>query len=154
MVNDLCEPRGSVPCLNIRLSSNRIGRVKARLRFCLAAIFALLFQSCATTPPSGQNPLAGTWTNSFGTLWTIKTDGSFDVDLDRNGKRDAWGTCAVSGDTITITGLGQTVKVPKSCMNTRGTYHFRRTADTLHFKLIKDPCKLRIKNVLKTWHRK
>ncbi len=128
--------------------------MKRHLQFCLAGIFALLLQSCTTTPPSGENPLSGTWTNSFGTVWTIKDDGSFDVDLDRDGKRDAWGTCTVAGDTITIAGLGEAVKMPKGCVNTRGTYHFTRTSDTLRFKLIKDPCKLRVKNVLKTWHRK
>ena len=111
-------------------------------------------QGCATAPPSDQSVLTGTWTNSFGTVWTVKADGSFDVDLDRDGKRDAWGTCTVAGDVVTITGLGETVKVPKGCVNTRATYHFIRTGDTLHFKLIKDPCKLRVKNVLKTWHRK
>ena len=54
--------------------------------------------------------LTGAWTNSFGTVWTVKADGSFDVDLDRDGKRDAWGTYTVAGDVVTITGLGETVK--------------------------------------------
>ena len=128
--------------------------MKAQLRIGLFGILILLLQGCATAPPSDQSVLAGTWTNSFGTVWTVKADGSFDVDLDRDGKRNAWGTCTVAGDVVTITGLGETVKVPKGCVNTRATYHFIRTGDTLHFKLIKDPCKLRVKNVLKTWHRK
>jgi hypothetical protein len=140
--------------LNSWFSSDRIGGVKTQLRFCLAGVLILLLQSCATTPPSGQSALTGTWTNSFGTVWTVKADGSFDVDLDHDGKRDAWGTCTVAGDIITITGTGGTGKVPKGCANSQATYHFRRTADTLHFALIKDPCKLRVKNVLRDWHRK
>ena len=145
--------RGDFACLNDRFSSDRIGSVKTQLRFGLVGVLILLLQGCAVSPPSGQSALTGTWTNSLGTVWTMHADGSFDVDLDRDGKRDAWGTCAVAGDTITITGTGGT-KVPKGCKNTQATYHFRRTADTLHFTLIKDPCKLRIKNVLKDWHRK
>ena len=128
--------------------------MKTQLRIGLVGILILLLQGCATAPPSGQSVLTGTWTNSFGTVWTVRADGSFDVDLDRDGKRDAWGTYTVAGDVVTITGLGETVKVPKGCVNTRATYHFTRTGDTLHFQLIKDPCKLRVKNVLKTWHRK
>jgi hypothetical protein len=127
-------------------------RVKTQLR--IVGILVLLLQGCATSPPSGPSALAGTWTNSFGTVWTVNADGSFDVDLDRDGKRDAWGTCIVSGNIVTITGLGETVKMPKGCVNTRATYRFHRTGDTLHFTLIKDPCKLRVKNVLKVWHRK
>ena len=133
-----------------------IGSVKIQPRICLglAAIFVLLLQGCATAPPSGQSAFTGTWTNSFGTVWTIRADGSFDVDLNHDGKRDAWGTCTAAGDVITITGTGGTRKVPKGCANTQATYRFTRTADTLHFTLIKDPCKLRVKHVLKDWHRK
>ena len=104
--------------------------------------------------PSSEGTITGTWANSLGTIWTIKADGSFDVDLDHNGKRDVWGTYAISGDIITITGTGGTRNQPKGCANTLATYNFSRTGDTLHFTLIKDPCELRVKNVLKDWHRK
>ena len=47
----------------------------------LAGIVLMLLNACATYPKSGQSALVGTWTNSLGTVWTIKADGSFDVDL-------------------------------------------------------------------------
>ena len=45
----------------------------------------------------------------------MNADGSFEVDLNHDGKRDAWGTCKVEGDTITIVGTGGVVPkaVPK-----------------------------------------
>jgi hypothetical protein len=129
-------------------------RMKTQLlaRIVLAGLAVLLLQACATTPTTGPAALAGTWTNSLGTVWTMKTDGSFEVDLNHDGKRDAWGNCAVEGNTVKIVGTGGTV--PKGCAKTTGTYHFTRTKDTLHFTLIKDACKERVKNVTLDWQRK
>jgi hypothetical protein len=121
-------------------------------RIVLAGVAVLLLQACATTTPSGPAALAGTWTNSLGTVWTMKTDGSFEVDLNHDGKRDAWGNCTVEGDTVTIIGTGGTI--PKGCAKTTGVYHFTRSKDTLHFTLVKDPCKMRVKNVTLDWQRK
>ena len=121
-------------------------------RVALAGVAIVLFQACATTPPSGTAALAGTWTNSLGTVWTMKSDGSFDVDLSHDGKRDAWGNCTVEGDTITIVGTGGTV--PKGCAESTGVYHFTRSKDTLHFTLVKDPCKDRVKHVTRAWTKK
>ena len=131
------------------------GRMKIQLlpRILLAVIAVLLFQACATTPPTtGIAALTGTWTNSLGTVWTMRADGSFDVDLNKDGKRDAWGTCKVDGDRVTIMGTGGVV--PKGCAKTTGRYTFTRTGNTLHFTLIKDPCKLRMKNVTLDWTKK
>src|SRR5437588_5009781 len=98
----------------------------------LAGIAVFLFQACATAgPTTGMAALTGTWTNSLGTVWTMRADGSFDVDLNKDGKRDAWGTCSVEGNTVRIIGTGGVV--PKGCANTTGSYHFTRTTDTLHF---------------------
>jgi hypothetical protein len=121
-------------------------------RILLAGVAVLLLQACATTTPSGPAALAGTWTNSLGTVWTLNTDGTFDVDLNKDGKRDAWGKCTIGGNTITIVGTGGTV--PKGCAKTTGVYHFTRTKDTLHFTLVKDACKERVKNVTLDWKKK
>jgi hypothetical protein len=119
----------------------------------LAGLAAFLLQACATTAPtSGMAALTGTWTNSLGTVWTMHADGSFDVDLNKDGKRDAWGTCSVEGNTVKIIGTGGVV--PKGCGKTTGSYHFTRTKNTLHFTLIKDPCKERVKNVTLDWTKK
>ena len=119
----------------------------------LGGLAVFLFQACATTAPTtGIAALTGTWTNSLGTVWTMRADGSFDVDLNKDGKRDAWGTCSVEGNTVTIIGTGGTV--PKGCAKTRGVYHFTRCKDTLHFTLVKDACKLRVKNVTLDWIKK
>lgn len=121
-------------------------------RMFLAGVAALLLQACATAPKTGPAALAGTWSNSLGTVWTMKADGSFEVDLNHDGKRDAWGTCAVEGDTVKIIGTGGTV--PKGCAKTTGVYRFTRSKDMLHFTLVKDPCKERAKNVTLDWKKK
>ena len=120
----------------------------------LCAIAAVLFlQACATTAPtSGPAALTGTWTNSLGTVLTIAADSSFEVDLDHDGKRDAWGKNIVEGNRVTIVGTGGVV--PKGCANAKGRYNFARTNKTLRFTLIQDACKLRVKNVTLDWTKK
>ena len=129
-------------------------RMKTQLlaRIVLASVAVLLLQACATTPTSGPAALTGTWTNSLGTVWTMNADGSFDVDLNKDGKRDAWGTCKIESDTVTIVGTGGTV--PKGCAKTTGVYHFKRSKDRVHFTLVKDPCQERVKNVTLDWTKK
>jgi hypothetical protein len=126
-------------------------KTKFLSRIILVGVAALLLEACATTA-SGPAGLAGTWKNSMGTVWTIRADGSFDVDLNREGKRDAWGNCTFQGDTMNIVGTGG--KVPKECATSTGVYHFKRTGDKLHFTLVSDPCKLRAKNVTQDWTKK
>jgi hypothetical protein len=130
-----------------------MGRMKIRssLRITLAGTALALLGACATFHKAEQPALVGTWTNSLGSVWMIKADGTFDVDLDKDGKRDAWGTWTVSADSVTLQRTGG-IK-PKGCGG-KGIYHFARSADTLQFTLVSDACKLRQKNVLLAWHRK
>src|SRR3981081_2186058 len=113
-----------ISTLELQLVPVRMRRMKIQLlaRLVLTGVAVLLLQACATTPATGPAALAGTWTNSLGTVWTMNTDGSFDVDLNHDGKRDAWGKCTIEGNTVTIVGTGGTV--PKGCAKTRGVYHF------------------------------
>lgn len=140
--------------LELQPASIRIVLMKKHVfaKIFLAGIAVLLLQACATTPKTGPAALTGTWTNSLGTVWTMQADGSFDVDLNKDGKRDAWGNCTVAGDTISIVGTGGTV--PKGCAKTTGVYHFTRNKDTLHFTLVKDSCKERVRNVTLDWTKK
>lgn len=121
-----------------------------RLSQILAA--GILLNACASYPKSGSEALVGTWTNSMGAVWMINADGMFDVDLDKDGKRDGWGKWSVKGDTVTLMRKGG-IK-PKGC-DGKGVYRFSRTGqDTLQFTLVKDNCKLRVKNVTLPWKRK
>jgi hypothetical protein len=140
--------------LESRLAPVTMRRMKTQLlaRIVLAGVAVLLLQACATTPPSGPAALTGTWTNSLGTVWTMNADGSFDVDLNKDGKRDLWGTAKVEGDMVTVAETGGTV--PKGCAKTTGVYRFTRSKDTLHFTLVKDSCKERVKNVTLDWTKK
>jgi hypothetical protein len=123
-------------------------KLKNSLRLIFAGILVALVSSCATTP-SGPAALAGTWTNSLGTVWTIKADGTFDV---VNPQRHIWGKYTVAGDTITIQEAGG--KTAKGCQGP-GMYKFSRPNEhTLAFTLVKDSCKERIKNVALAWHPK
>jgi hypothetical protein len=107
-----------------------------------------LLGGCAMFQESGQSALVGTWTNSIGTVWAIKADGTFDVDLKHHGRRDAWGTYTVQNDQVTLQRTGGLK--PKGC-DGPGVYKFSRTDDTLQFTLVSDKCKLRQKNVLQAW---
>ena len=127
-----------------------------KMKFSLGLLFAgavlFLINACATYYPSSEPAdLFGTWTNSLGTVWTIKEDGTFDADLDHDGKRDAWGNYIVSGDQITLIRVGGIR--PRHCSG-KGIYHFKRVDfDNLQFTLVSDRCKLRKKNVLAGWKR-
>jgi hypothetical protein len=125
--------------------------MRRTFQLCLVGIACLFLHACATYPRSGAAAVAGTWTNAFGTVWAINSNGTFDVDLNHDNKRDAWGTYTVEGDTITISGTGGTV--PADCKG-KGVYRFTRGSDTLRFSRVHDNCKLRIKNVMLVWHRK
>jgi len=117
-------------------------------RIVLAGVVIALLGACAMFQESGKSAVVGTWTNSLGTVWAIRADGTFDVDLKHHGKRDAWGTYTVQDDQITIQRTGGVN--PKGCSGP-GVYKFNRTGDTLQFTLVSDKCKLRQKNVLQPW---
>ena len=124
-------------------------KIKPSLRVLFAGIFLVLLGACATSSRSGAPALAGTWTNSLGTIWTMKADGTFDV---VNPKRHIWGTYTVGGDTVTIQETGG--KTAKGCQGP-GVYKFSRpNENTLSFTLVNDTCKEREKNVLVAWHQK
>jgi len=111
--------------------------------------FALLVSACAMFHPrTGRDTLVGTWSNTLDAIWTIKSDGTFDVDLNDNGQRDVWGKYTVSGDTITLLRKGGLI--PKQCVG-RGVYRFNRTGDALQFTLVSDDCRFRRKHVLLPW---
>ena len=93
--------------------------------------------------------VVGTWTNLLGTVWAIKTDGTFQVSLGRSHRLDVWGTYTVAGDTMTIQ-EAHGVPAPKSC-KTAATYKFNRDGDTLTFTKVSDKCKLRETYMLLPW---
>jgi hypothetical protein len=124
--------------------------MKTQLSFRIIFTGALLavLSACATYAPGGPGALVGTWTNSLGTVWTVKADNTFDV---VNPKRHIFGNITVTGDSVTIQETGG--KTAKGCHGP-GVYKFNRAGDTLTFMLVKDSCKERIKNVTIAWHRK
>jgi hypothetical protein len=131
-----------------RMSGMRTQRL---LQVIAIAFVVALIQGCETYPKSGPSAVVGTWTNSLGTVWMIKADGTFDVDLDKDGKHDAWGKYTVENDTVTMWRTGGSK--PKGC-DGKGVYRFTRSEDGLQFALVSDTCKLRKVNVLLPWHRK
>ena len=125
-------------------------KMQSSIRMIFAGALILFISGCATSPKSGPAALAGAWTNSLGTVWTINADGTFQVDLHKGGNPDVWGRYTVSGDTLTINEVHG--KTPKACKQP-ATYKFSRMGNELHFTLVSDKCKLRIKNVTLPWHR-
>ncbi|MEY2440159.1 MAG: hypothetical protein QOI34_1544 [Verrucomicrobiota bacterium] len=118
------------------------------VRVLVAGLVGLLVQGCASSPKTGASAVAGAWTNSVRTVWTLNADGTFDADVDHNGSRDAWGKYTVEGNVLTMWRVGGLN--PKHC-DGKGVYRFVRTADTLQFTLVSDSCKLRKQNMLIYW---
>ena len=101
-------------------------KTQLSFRIILTGVLVGLLSACATYPTSGPAALVGTWTNSLGTVWTIKADNTFDVVV---AKRHLWGNLTVAGDTVTIQETGG--KPAKLCPGP-GVYKFARTSqDTL-----------------------
>ncbi len=122
------------------------------LRILLAVILVEVIAGCETVPSSGSAALAGQWTNSLGTLWTINPDGTFHVAATKP-KAQIWGTYTLSGDTITVLETRRKGSIPKNCKGT-GVYKYSRPdANTLAFTLVNDVCKPRIQNVTQAWHK-
>jgi len=74
-------------------------KLQPSLRIIVAAALIALLGACATMT-SGPAALAGTWTNSLGTVWTINADGTFHV-MSAKPKAEIWGNYTVASDTIT-----------------------------------------------------
>ena len=121
--------------------------MKARV-FLYLVVAAALLGGCAWLKRAEKNELVGTWTNPLGTVWAIRADGTFDVDLTHHGHRDAWGTWTMEGDQVTLMRTGGLN--PKGC-DGPGIYKFKRTEQGLEFTLVSDKCKLRKKNALQPW---
>jgi len=123
--------------------------IRPSFRIIFTGALVALLSACATYAPAGPGPLVGTWTNSLGTVWTIKADNSFDV---VNAKRHIWGNLTIAGDSVTIQETGG--NAAKGC-HSPGVYKFSRASQSPRaFRLVEDSCKERIKNVTLAWHRK
>jgi hypothetical protein len=126
-----------------------IGGMNKRISFALVVVGVALFTGCAMFQESGQSALVGTWTNSLGTVWAIKADGTFQVSLSKSHRVDVWGKYTATGDTMNIQ-ESHGSHTPKSCRGP-ATYKFSRNGDMLTFTKVSDRCKLREKNVLAGW---
>jgi hypothetical protein len=128
-------------------------KIQSSFRTILAGVSLVLISACATPPRSGPAALAGTWTNSLGTVWTINADGTFHV-MVTTPKAEIWGTYTIAGDTITVQETRRAGATPKNCRGP-GVYKFSRPdGNTLSFVLVSDKCKPRIQNVTEPWHKK
>jgi hypothetical protein len=121
------------------------------LRILFVLLLVAVIAGCETVP-TGPAALAGQWTNSLGTVWTINPDGTFHVSSTKP-KAQIWGTYTLSGDAMTVQETRRKGAVPKNCKGP-GVYKFSRPdANTLAFTLVNDVCKPRIQNVTQAWHR-
>jgi hypothetical protein len=122
------------------------------LRILFVLVLVAAIAGCETVPISGPDAVAGQWSNSFGTVWTINPDGTFHV-VATKPKAQIWGTYTLSGDTMTVQETRHKGAVPKNCKGP-GVYKFSRPdANTLAFVLVNDVCKARSQNVTQPWHR-
>jgi hypothetical protein len=127
-------------------------KLQHSLRIVFAGVLIVLMGACATAPTAGPGALAGTWTNSLGTVWTINADGTFHV-MANKPKAEIWGNYTVAGDTMTVQETRRAGPIFKHCKGP-GVYKFSRSSpNTLSFVLVNDACKPRIRNVTQPWHR-
>ena len=128
-------------------------KLQQSLRIIFAGALIALISACATMTPSGPAALTGTWTNSLGTVWTIKADGTFHV-MATTPKAEIWGKYTVTADMITIQETRRPTAIPKNCKGP-ALYKFSRpNANTLTFVLVSDICKPRIQHVTQPWTKK
>jgi hypothetical protein len=129
-------------------------KLKHPLRILFIGLAITLISACETMTTTGPAALAGQWTNSLGTVWTINPDGTFHV-LSAKPKAEIWGNYTVAGDTITVQETRRSGgAIPKNCRGP-GVFKFSRPdGNTLAFVLVSDKCKPRIQNVTQPWHRK
>src|SRR5881392_1834134 len=99
-------------------------KIQKSLQIIFTAVPIALLTACATAPTSGPAALAGTWTNSLGTVWTINPDGTFHV-MSIKPKGQIWGRYTLSGDTITVQETRRSMATPKTCRGP-GVYKFSR----------------------------
>jgi hypothetical protein len=128
---------------------NSIDHMKKHISLAFVIVGVALFTGCAMFQETGQSALVGTWTNSLGTVWAIKADGSFQVSLTKSHRVDVWGKYTATADTMNIQ-ESHGSHTPKSCRGP-ATYKFNRNGDMLSFNKVSDKCKLREKNVLAGW---
>jgi hypothetical protein len=114
----------------------------------LAITTVAVLGGCAMFQETPQNAVVGTWTNSLGTVWAIKADGTFQVALNNTNRASIWGKYEVTGDTMTIHEVRG--KRTRACKGP-ATYKFSRNGDMLTFTKVSDKCKLREKNILAGW---
>jgi hypothetical protein len=128
-------------------------KIQPSFRTILAGVSLVLISACATAPTTGPAALAGQWTNSLGTVWTINHEGTFHV-MATTPKAEIWGTYTIAGDTITVQETRRAGSIPKNCRGP-GVYKFNRPGgNTLACVLVSDKCKPRIQNVTQPWHKK
>jgi hypothetical protein len=128
-------------------------KIQSFIKIIFTGALIVLVSACATGPTAGPAALAGTWTNSLGTVWTINADGTFHV-MSIKPKAEIWGNYTVAGDTITAQETRRAGPIPKNCRGP-GVYKFSRPdQNTLSFVLVSDVCKPRIRNVTLPWQRK
>jgi len=123
--------------------------MKKQASFILVVVSLALLTGCAMFQESGQSALVGTWTNSIGTVWAIKADGTFQVSLSKSHRVDVWGKYTATGDTMNIQEAHGS-HTPKSCKGP-ASYKFSRNGEMLTFTKVSDKCKLREKNILAGW---
>jgi hypothetical protein len=125
-------------------------KLQNSVRLIFAGVLIMFAGACETMQTSGPGALAGQWTNSLGTVWTINPDGTFHV-MATHPKAEIWGNYTVAGDTITVQETRRVGPIPKHCRGP-GVYKFSRSGpNTLSFVLVKDVCKPRIRNVTQPW---
>ena len=126
-----------------------ISVMNKQISFALVVVSVALFTGCAMFQETGQSALVGTWTNSVGTVWAIKADGTFQVSLSKSHRVDVWGKYTATADTMNIQ-ESHGSHTPKACRGP-ATYKFSRNGDMLTFTKVSDKCKLREKNILAGW---
>ena len=122
--------------------------MKKQISILFAVAAVALLGGCAMFQEKAESALVGTWTNSLGTVWAIKADGTFQVAFSNSNRVSVWGKYTVAGDEMTIKEVRG--KTPRACKKA-ATYKFSRNGDMLTFTKVSDTCKLREKNVLAGW---
>jgi hypothetical protein len=109
---------------------------------------ALFLSSCSSfhNPFAPKPDLTGQWKNRLGSVWTLRSDGTFKISY--GGHFVTTGSYEVRRDKMTLIHSGG--KIPWDGTES-ATYRFKLDKKNLRFVLLHDTCLVRITNLSVKW---
>jgi len=114
----------------------------------VVVLLSLVGCSCFHNPFARAPKLNGTWGNRLGSVWVVRSDGTFE--MNHGGRFLTTGTYSIRRHVLTLTYTGG--KIPWDGHET-ATYRIKRDKKIVRFVILHDTCGERIANLSVKWKR-